>query len=174
MNNSFYTLQSLSTKREQGQEVITFQKGKVIGFAINRYYSNNNREIAHQLKQSDASAIQQAAASIRSIIASWHNVALVPVPSHLGYATYTLELAKAIGIGEIYDVLRCNQRETLYEQKLRGEHISPSSLGFYSIGSIPEDKNIVFVDNVVATGTTAIACFEALSRGVIVPFAVDC
>lgn len=146
---------------------------EVVALSPNRYYEADHRAVAHAIKDGDATAIETAAESLRSILGSLDNVALVPVPSHFGYATYTLELAHAIGIGTIFDVLRSEEREPLYDLKLRGVEVTPDMLGFYAIGSIPEDMNIVFLDNVVATGTTARAAYRAFSRGFMLSYAMD-
>jgi len=139
----------------------------------NAYYAFGNNIIAHKVKDGDKQAIRVAARSMRSVLHSWENVALVPVPSHQGYATYTLELARAIGKGRIFDILKCQERETLYSRKQRGEQVTAESLGFYTVGRIPEHMHIVFIDNVVATGTTAKAARAAVGRGAMVAFAVD-
>ena len=152
----------------------SFRKGNVVVFSNNLYYQTDHaRQIAHALKSGDAEAVAIAATAIRNTLPSWDNVAIVPIPSHLGYATYTLELAKAIGQGHVFDILRSAERETLYDLKYRGMAVTPNDLGFYTIGSIPQDMNVVFVDNVVATGTTAMAALEAVGRGFVVPFAID-
>lgn len=172
MNTSFNT--ELNVKPIAMVYEITSLTGNIKVLAAQRYRDGDSRIVAHALKDYFEPAIQLAAERMRPIIASLDNVALVPMPSHFGYATYTFRLAKAIGIGTIYDVLRCEPRERLYDLKKRGVAISPDDLGFYAIGSIPEDMNIVFIDNVVATGTTAMAAYEVLGRGLAVPFAVDC
>ena len=173
MNTSLHT-ELLSTPKNMVGEMIVSPTGMVKVLAPHRYHDGDSRLVAHALKTNDATAVQQAAEAMLSIIRSLDNVALVPVPSHLGYATYTLELARAIGVGQVFDVLRGKQRETLYAQKKRGETPSSSTLGFYAIGSIPEDMNIVYLDNVVATGTTAKAAYEAIGRGLMVAYAIDC
>lgn len=149
------------------------EKGGVTVLSNNRYYSGHNRELAHSLKDGNASAIEQAAMAIRSIFDSWDNIAIVPIPSHNGYATYTLKLAEALGQGHVYDVLRCNAREPLYDLKKRGEKVTSDDLGFYAIGSIPAEMDVVFLDNVVASGTTAIAAYNAIGRGLMATYAID-
>lgn len=154
-------------------ERILAQKEDVTILTNTIYRIPQIRLLAHALKENDSHAIEQAAQAMRSILPSWDNVALVPVPSHVGYATYTLRLAEALGRGHIYDILRCSERETLYSRKLRGENVTANDLGFYTIGSIPEHMHVVFLDNVVASGITALAAHATVGRGTMVPFAID-
>jgi len=148
-------------------------KASIQVLAAHHYYEGNHREVAHLLKENNEQAIQQAANDIRAMLPSWENVAIVPVPSHHGFATYTLSLAKAIQSNAVYDVLRCKQRPTLYSQKANGIQVSPSDLGFYLEGVIPEDKMVVFIDNVSATGCTAQAAFNVVGRGLMMVYAID-
>ena len=101
---------------------------------------------------------------------------LVLVPSHVGVATYTLRLAKALaqsGCGLVYDVLKCTEREPLYSLKLRGIDPAPEALGFFLQSPVPAGWEIAFVDNVVATGTTAAACLSLIGHGEMLVFAMD-
>lgn len=129
--------------------------------AVGEYYAFSNREIAHAIKDGDPAAIRTAAKAMSQLLSKSEHRLLIPVPSHVGKATYTLRLAEAIakaGCGYVYNVLRCSEREMLYTRKQRGEHVTPDELGFYLQSPVPENWEIVFIDNVSATGTTAAAC----------------
>lgn len=144
--------------------------------AVGEYYAYSNREIAHALKNGDPAAIRTAAKAMSKLLTKSERRLLIPVPSHVGKATYTLRLAEAIakaGCGFVYNVLKCPERETLYSLKLKGEPIAPESLGFYLQSPVPEGWEIVFVDNVVATGTTAAACRALVGRGDMLVFTMD-
>jgi len=144
----------------------------VQGFTNRIYECGHNRPLAHQLKVGDAVAIRDAVESMRWLLPQWSNVAVVPMPSHLGYPTYTLQMARLLG-GQVYNILRCPSRETLYQmKKSTGKVPHPEDLGFYAIGTVPPHLRVVFIDNVVATGTTALAAYHAIGRGIILPFAL--
>ena len=83
------------------------------------------------------------------------NALIVPVPSHIGYATYTKEIAEMTGL-EVLDCIRCFPHETLYDRKKRGEIVRPEELQFYldATETVPERPIYIF-DLVSATGVTA-------------------
>lgn len=144
--------------------------------AVGDYYAYSNREISHAIKNGEPEAIRLAARAMSQLLTKSEHRLLIPVPSHTGKATYTLRLAEAIakaGCGFVYNVLKCSEREPLYTMKKRGEAITLESLGFCLQSPVPEGWEIVFIDNVVATGTTAAACRALVGRGDMLVFAVD-
>lgn len=149
-----------------------FVKHNISIITNNLYYHGKNRILAHEIKQGDMGAITLAGWEMREWISDWTNVALVPIPSHKGYATYTLRMAESIGAGCVYDILRCSSRPMLYDLKRKGRKVAPCDLGFYTIGEIPADKQVIFIDNVVGTGVTAQAAYQAVGRGAVMPFAI--
>ena len=95
---------------------------------------------------------------------------LIPVPSHKGYATYTLDLALAVARqtllrgknAHVEDIVESAPRDLFYEQKK--ERIEPSfSFTFKKGKSLETLKTrrekfgyeIIAIDNVVDTGYTA-------------------
>ena len=158
---------------EYVENSLPMEKGII---AVGEYYAFSNREIAHAIKDGDPAAIKTAAKAMSQLLPKSERRLLIPVPSHLGKATYTLRLAEAIakaGCGMVYNVLKCPERETLYSLKQRGIATSPQSLGFFIQSPVPEGWEIVFVDNVVATGTTAAACRALIGRGEMLVWAID-
>ena len=99
------------------------------------------------------------------------NAVLVPVPSHLGYATDTLILAKALGERTdvpVMDVLKSAPRERQYDvKKATGLPLAASQLGIYMEGELPKGKMPFVIDNVVNSGNTAEACVKALGYGIV-------
>lgn len=83
------------------------------------------------------------------------NAIIVPVPSHIGYATYTKQIAEMTGL-EVLDCIRCFPHEALYDRKKRGEIVRPEELQFYldATVTVPERPIYIF-DLVSATGVTA-------------------
>lgn len=139
----------------------------------NRIYEcGQNRSLTKALKTGSTDAIAEAAKSMQSLLPYWDNVAVVPVPSHNGYPTYMLQVARKLG-GHVYNILRCAPHEQLYISKKRGAKPKAEDLGFYTIGSIPSNMFVVFIDNVVATGATALAARMAVGRGTMLAFSIS-
>lgn len=159
----------------QNSKLCTTQSSKAMEtrfFATGNYRKDGRTETAHAMKEGANWAIYKAAAEMVKYIPT--NAVLVPMPSHTGRATYTLELCKRIAretAAEVCDYLRGKERETLYNLKKQGRHILPAKLGFYLSQPIPSGKRVVIIDNVVATGTTAAAAVHAIGGGVVFAYA---
>lgn len=130
-------------------------------------HSGKLRELAHQVKTGDKSAILSAAILMSTLVPQ--NATLVPIPGHEGDATYTYDIAKAIskirGV-PVVDAIQGFYRESSYEAKLQGRSIT-SKVWFYKVEDIASDSNIIFIDNCVATGKTCEAARHALGdRGI--------
>ena len=142
--------------------------------AMNRYYDGDVRSIARMLKVGDGTAISMAAGAMARAIRPGD--VLIPVPSHDGRAHDTLLLADAISRitgSPVVEAIRGTVRDPIYDLKARGYLPDAEDLGFYRAADIPEDRRAVFIDNVVGTGTTAVAARQALGRGHVVAFAWD-
>ena len=145
---------------------------ETIYFATCNYRQGTNATTAHAMKNGERWAIYKAAEAMAKYIPT--NAVLVPIPSHTGNATYTLELAKRIARAtnaEVLDALKCEPREMLYNLKKQGKRPTPRQMGFYLVRSIPENKRVIILDNVVATGTTAAAAVQAVGKGIIFAYA---
>lgn len=141
-------------------------------YAPGNYREDNRCETAHAMKNGERWAIAKAAEEMARYIPS--NAVLVPMPSHTGRATYTLELCQRIAhaaAAEVCDYLQGTPRETLYNLKKQGRKPSPKKLGFYLSAPIPSGKRVLIIDNVVATGTTAAAAVEAIGSGIVLAYA---
>ena len=141
-------------------------------FATGNYRKNGRCETAHAMKDGEKWAIAKAAREMAAFIPS--NCVLIPMPSHTGKATYTLELARLISretSAQVLDILKGRERETLYNLKKQGRHILPAKLGFYLSQPMPAGKRVIIIDNVVATGTTAAAAVRAIGGGVVFAYA---
>lgn len=145
-------------------------------FYCGEYYDASGlyREISHGLKNGDDNAIEIASRQMAKLVPP--DSILVPVPSHTGNAECTLKLANAIARitgSEVVDALKGKSRRSLYEMKKNGERIDSDYLGFHLDRKLPEGKNIVFVDNVIATGTTANAALATVETGSIISYSMD-
>lgn len=129
--------------------------------AVGKHYGKL-RELARQVKTSNKDAIEEAACLMCEAVPN--NSVLVPIPGHEGDATYTYLLAKAIADKrhvQVVDAIQGFRRESSHEAKLKGRCIN-SQVWFYKIENISEGPNIIFIDNVVATGRTCQAARHAL------------
>lgn len=141
-------------------------------YATGNYRQGDRCETAHAMKDGANWAIIRAAREMAQYIPS--NAVLVPMPSHSGKATYTKDLCRLIAretAAEVCDYLRGRERETLYNLKKQGRHILPKKLGFYLTQPLPAGKRVLIIDNVVATGTTAVAAVQAIGGGVVFAYA---
>ena len=138
------------------------------------YYSGVRRNIAKAMKVYDMAAIERAASEMVAMYSLPSDALLVPVPSHLGYPTYTLELAERIAKAtnsEIANVLRGAVRDMLYDRKRQRKQVSEHFLGLYSIEELPIDRPVFIIDNVLDTGLTARAACHTLGRGMMMVYA---
>ena len=141
-------------------------------YATGNYRKDGRCETAHAMKEGANWAIYRAAAEMVKYIPT--KAVLIPMPSHTGRATYTLELCKRIAretAAEVCDYLKGTPRETLYNLKKQGRHLLPAKLGFYLSQPLPAGKRVIIIDNVVATGTTAAAAVRAIGGGVVFAYA---
>lgn len=143
-------------------------------FSIGNYYEGDNKQIAKRMKYGDTIALDTAARSMIRLIP--RDAVLVPIPGHEGTAKQTLELCKAIssytGL-HVADVLKGNERVSNYSAKHEGKGLTVKEMGFRQVGVLPNGRTPVYIDNVVDTGTTARAAYQAVGRGVVVSFAIS-
>lgn len=145
-------------------------------FYCGDYYDQSGlyREISHEIKQGDDNAIAIASEQMAKLVPP--DSILVPIPSHNGNANATLKLANAIASitgSQVVDALKGKSRESLYELKKKGVKVDSDYLGFFLGKELPKGKNIVFVDNVIATGTTANAALKTVDTGSIIAYSLD-
>ena len=143
-------------------------------YAATHYYDGDNREIAKRMKTGDRHAIETAAKAMIPLIP--RDSILVPIPGHEGKATHTLELCRVISSRtglQIADVLQGNSRESNYAAKHSGKGLTEKDMGFRATSLLPDGKKPVYIDNVVDTGTTAKAAYQAIGNGFVVTFAIS-
>lgn len=139
-----------------------------------RYYDGINQWVAHKMKEGDSDAINYAARRMALLLPS--DAVIVPIPGHHGKAVQTLSLAQAISNYTklpIADILIGNDRESCYEAKLRNQYLSEGQIGFRCTTPLPQGKIPYLVDNVVDTGATARAAFNALGGGIVLSYAMS-
>lgn len=140
------------------------------------YSSPGCRLIAHGIKNGVKPYIVHAAKAMAPYVN--RDSILVPIPSHSGVATTTLMLAHAISNisqSQVMPCIRGRKRMSLYKIKKRGLPI-PTTDDFYGYQltePVPQDKDIVLIDNVTATRTTAEACLKIIPHARILTFADD-
>ena len=127
--------------------------------------------IARKVKAGDDMAIARAAAmmttAVRNIMPADRQAVLVPIPNRTGRAGYTKTLAEKISEAlhlPVIDALASNTYEPLYLVKKANGSLDEVPLYFYRIRRVPKDKIPILIDNVLDTGHTAMAAYEALGR----------
>lgn len=127
--------------------------------------------IARKVKAGDDMAIARAAAmmtaTVKNIMPKDKQVVLVPIPNRTGRAGYTKTLAEKISEAlhlPVIDALASNTHEPLYLVKKANGSLDEVPLYFYRIRRVPQDKIPILIDNVLDTGHTAMAAYEALGR----------
>lgn len=140
----------------------------------NPYHEGEVREIVEGIKRKDPSSLKKAAEAMAKAVKTGD--ALVPVPSHLGYAEETLALAEEISRltgAPVVDALKSTPRSSNYEKEGLGVLPSANTLGMFKTANVPEGRRVVLVDNLVGTGTAAAAAAEAMGEGEVLAFAWD-
>ena len=127
--------------------------------------------IARRVKAGDEMAIARAtelmAAAVRNVMPMDRPVVLVPIPNRTGRAGYTKTLAEKISEAlhlPVIDALASNTHEPLYLVKKANGSLDEVPLYFYRIRKVPKEKIPILIDNVLDTGHTAMAAYEALGR----------
>ena len=136
-------------------------------------YDNRSRVIAHGLKRSLPDAITTAAFQMSPCLPE--NCVMVPMPSHTGAATYTLQLANLmseISGAKVLDCLKGTPRLTNYAAKRSGHSLRLTDFGFYLSDDLPEDKVVCLIDNCIDRGATAFAAANVIGRCVVLSYAM--
>jgi conjugative element/phage-associated large polyvalent protein len=118
------------------------------------YETPGARELAHRVREGDASAIKQMAAEMADRLPK--DAVIIPVPSHTGEATHTLKLAEELSrlTGRpVADVVKGINRQSVFDAKKAGVDPKTIKLGLELKGELPTGTP-VFIDNVVDTQTT--------------------
>ena len=142
-----------------------------IDYAVG-YRGHSHSSIAKKVKEENPDAISEAAYQMSKRVPK--GSILVPMPSRSGKATYTIKLAEAIAKAtdsEVKDVLKGEERMSVYEAKKKGLKIDSRDLGLYVTEKLPKDKNVIIVDNVIDRGITALAAVEAVDGGSVLAYA---
>ena len=114
-----------------------------------------------------AKAAAMMTAAVRNVMPKDKQVVLVPITNRTGRAGYTNTLAEKISEAlhlPVIHALASNTHEPLYLVKKANGSIDEVPLYFYRIRRVPRDKIPILIDNVLDTGHTAMAAYEALGR----------
>jgi len=125
--------------------------------SVGRYTEQTLRFLAIRMKTGEEKALRASASLMASLVPA--DSVLIPIPSREGHATFTLRLAELIAErtgAEVSDICRGKKRESFCELKRKGiRTVDDDFFGFYLTDEAPKGKNIIFIDNVSATGLTA-------------------
>ncbi len=155
--------------------------GTILAYSAAPY--DEVRALAHGIKEGDTAAIKESARRMAGIINAMpgkEKVILIPMPSHEGHAIYTKaladETARLTG-SRTADVLHATPHPSLYDiKKSRGIERLPSPLLRLDESAAAkqtlQDRIPVIIDNVLDTGTTAVAAARAFGEKTDVRIAV--
>lgn len=142
------------------------------------YYDNEElRQLAHGVKEGDADSIASAAHILSAAVPP--GSVIVPMPSHTGHADSMLlvcqKIAEARNDVSVADILLCSPHRPLYETKLSGNKPSMADVSMsVTPGTVLNSKdNVIIIDNVIATGTTAMSANNALPSASLLTLADD-
>lgn len=132
------------------------------------------RDVARGCAYGDPKSIDMGAAVLSAFIKP--GSVLVPMPSHIGYATTMLDLCvRIVGLvktSTILNCLKCIPHESSHIQKLRmGSppeiHMSIKKRFLSEEGILPTRENMIIIDNTVCTGATASAALDAIPNATV-------
>ena len=141
------------------------------------YYSDKYaRLICHAVKQDFDMVLRKEAETVIAeyligLDISGPDCEIIPAPQHHGHAEYTREIAEMVSVAtgaSVADIVRCVPHEPFYRTRNRDD------LKFFLEGRADGDKKLLFLDNVICTGSTFEETQKLFSRELI-PFvyAVD-
>lgn len=139
------------------------------------YGTKGARELVHRVKNNDveAIAIMARALAVVALARLPADSVLVPVPSHTGHATNTLQLAKQIsqltGL-PVLDIVKGRKRAPWYTLKLDALVEMDGSNQFFGFHLISDIKpyNPVIVDTVIDTGLTTKAIVKLFNKAALI------
>ena len=150
----------------------------IIPFISAEWYSGKHRTIAQLIKEGVPEAVAQAAGDMASYVPD--NAVLVPMPDHHGKVnenTDTMVLARAISelTGRpVVPALEGNDRQSRFASKqsgYNGQKVTAETMGFRQVQEIPDGTIPIFIDNVVGSGETAKAAYNAMGGGITLAYA---
>lgn len=132
------------------------------------------KDITHGIKEGKAIDINFAANEMSYLVPKYY--ILIPVPGHTGVPIATkklcYEISKITG-NVVCDIIRGNDRPSWCFLKKRGILLTDEDFGFQCMGDIPKGLNILFIDNVYATGTTYRALRKLIPSAKILVYSID-
>ena len=135
------------------------------------------RDICHKVKTSYRLFLREAAGMMADLLTLPSDGVLIPMPSHLGYATDTLDLCKELSSMTglpVMDILHGDIRESIHNLKsLTGKIPTDISLGFRLTRDVPSGLSPLVVDNVIGTGFTMKAALALIPECIPCTLAVD-
>lgn len=125
------------------------------------------RDISRGVAYGDHRSINIAAYTMRGWLAD--GSVLVPMPSHIGYATTSLmlcrELKRLNRSYRVLDALRCDPHPSSHGEKLEGRFPANFATRIKDGAEVPEGAYII--DNCIGTGTTALSALAAIPSAIV-------
>lgn len=141
---------------------------------VGEYRTPQIKALAKDIKKGNKDTIRMAAEAMTPLVPK--GAVLVPIPSHTGKAIETLSLAHEIATltgGQVYNCLAGCARESSYELKHHGVVLTSDKMGFELVKERPDGNNVFLVDNVIASGNTALAALNLIPGATVLALASD-
>lgn len=140
---------------------------------VGDYRTDGMKELARTMR--DNNMLYEFAANLMVPLVP-DNAFLIPVPSHNGKpgvaSKLVASLSKFTG-APAADLLTCSPHPSAYELKNKGLVIQEQDMKFRLLDAVPQGYIPVIVDNVTASGNTALAAMKAAGADTILVFADD-
>lgn len=144
----------------------------------NLYNYSQIRDLAHGVKNGNRTAIETAAKVYIAMVTDFYkpeeNSVIIPMVGHNGMATYNKDIAEIVskecGVQMMLG-LECVAHKPLYDVKLQNPNREvklPTMIMTKDLqGSkwLRDEMNIMIIDNVMDTGSTAMAAKNAMGQG---------
>lgn len=140
---------------------------------VDDYRSDGIKELARAMR--DRGILYELAANLMVPLVP-DNAILIPVPSHDGKPGMAAELAECLSRytgAPMASLLTCSPHPSSYELKNSGQVLHERDIMFRLLEPVPQGYVPVIVDNVTASGNTAIAALKAAGADTIITFADD-
>jgi len=126
------------------------------------------RDVSRGCAYGDTECLKKGALLLSSFVPA--GSVIIPMPSHIGYATTMLslcnEMKKINGTYEVRDCLKCIPHQSNHIIKLHGD--SPKGIIMYQSAPVFDGSGAFIIDNCIGSGCTAGCALEIMHRATVI------